>query len=182
MIKLTKDLTPEELQEYRELAKFRYENHIKRHDTAQILFQEYGKWLLSSLLLTNGGAILGIAGLEKAGVEVFLISGLFFIFGLVFAFLSGLYALLNTDHHRIHANEFVRPNMLYGPDWDIELNADEKSKKILDGMVANISSTYKSCLRYGIVSAAFLIAGALAIWISLAFNLDWNCIRSFVIN
>ena len=50
---------------------------------------ETGKWLLASLLVVNGGAVVALLSNEKLGAKVPYLSGMSFVAGVLFAFLAG---------------------------------------------------------------------------------------------
>lgn len=59
---------------------------------------EAGKWLLSSLLLVNGGAVVALLSNEKFGARVLSTSGSYFVVGVVSSFLAGAASWLLSDH------------------------------------------------------------------------------------
>lgn len=76
------------------------EHEKAMRDILMIMFQrqmEAGKWLLGSLLVVNGGAILTILSqseILRNSDGVFLVC---FLFGIVFAFFAGAFSWVSSD-------------------------------------------------------------------------------------
>lgn len=58
---------------------------------------DLGKWMLGSLLVVNGGALVAIANADEAAAKLFAAGGIWFVAGLIAALLSGLFAWLNAS-------------------------------------------------------------------------------------
>jgi hypothetical protein len=69
----------------------------------QILLQlaekqlEAGKWLLSSLLIVNGGAIVALLSNEKFGGRILAEAGLYYALGVILAFLAGGFSWVESE-------------------------------------------------------------------------------------
>lgn len=153
-----------EITHYRILAMERYKLHVKTHDSFQKLHHEYGKWLISSLMLANAGAIIGIATTGNSAEELYRISGIYFLWGLGLSFAAGAFAWMNVGALTDLYWFYVKPDMLYGPDWDVASYPNDEQKRKICEMKSTVDWTFKTSVTVGIASFIFLIVGAYLIW------------------
>ncbi|WP_173933045.1 hypothetical protein [Chelativorans sp. Marseille-P2723] len=123
---------------------------------------EYGRWLIASLILINGGALwslfsyLGSIGLKVDGVEQYIAPIWSFIVGIALAMLSGLSAWFNWSLHSDNYQQMARYDML----WDPEQWTDDPPHTVaLDftyrfSIVAGVGS-----LIAGVLGGAFILHG-----------------------
>ena len=83
---------------------------------------EYGRWLIASLVLLNGGALwglfsyLGTIGMKADGIGPYTAPIWSFIIGIVLAMLSGLGAWYNWSLHYDNYHHMARHDMLWDPE------------------------------------------------------------------
>jgi hypothetical protein len=117
---------------------------------------EYGRWLISSLLLVNGGALAGLFsyldGLAQDPTTLanFAAPVWCFIVGIVFALSSGFSAWFNWSLHSHNYRLSARYDML----WDPTKWADEPRYS------KAISWTYRLGIAFGVASLASGLTGA----------------------
>lgn len=160
-------LNEEQLKIYQKLAEPRYKSHLQTLDAARKLQQEYGKWLLATLVLINAGAVVSVAGTDQNSSPLFVGTGLYFILGLFFALASGFFAWLNSCKFVDKYTFIAQPNMLHGPEWDLEKNAEGKDKDYIKKCNQWIKITFRGAVITGLLSAVALIVGAVSIWLLL---------------
>jgi hypothetical protein len=158
------DMTASEIQIYRALAPVEYEKRLRIADANQQAQRDYGKWLLSSLLAMNGGAIIGTAAAGEIAKDLFVASVPFFVLGIITAMISGLLTWMNWDRATDLYRDMASPNMLFGPDW--EPMPLPKTNKYLE-------RTRFFGIAIGIASAVLLIVGILAVWSNLALGFSF---------
>lgn len=123
---------------------------------------EYGRWLIASLVLINGGALwglfsfIGVAGLKADGIGLYTGPIWSFIIGIVLAMLSGLSAWFNWSLHSDNYNCMARHDMLWNPEkWadDPPHTAGIKISYWLS-LAAGVGS-----LISGVIGGAFILHG-----------------------
>jgi hypothetical protein len=57
---------------------------------------DLGKWMLASLLVVNGGALVAIANADDAAAKLFMAGGAWFVAGMVAALISGFFGWANA--------------------------------------------------------------------------------------
>ncbi len=118
--------------------------------TAQI---DYGKWLISSLLLIHGSAIGGLAFKASGPAPPpYLFAMIWFVAGIVLALGAGFAAWWNFSIGMQHYDKWANPNMLVNPtSWP--------AAPAFGGMEA----TRWASIACGLLSVACLVAGAVHI-------------------
>ncbi|MEO9460064.1 MAG: hypothetical protein ABJE63_02915 [Lentilitoribacter sp.] len=167
MSKKTSEMNDYEKEIYRLLAPLAYEKRLKDQEFAENSAGSYAKWLLSTLLIMNGGAFLGIASSGENAGKIYAISGLYFIGGLFLAFLSGLFVWWNWDMHAAHSRALANPNMVWGPDWDLAAERDGENSELFRKHEKRLSRTKTGAIVFGILSLLALLGGAISIWLYL---------------
>lgn len=112
------DMTGEQLAKYQASAKVEYEKRLRVYENNQQAQTAYGKWMLSSLLAMNGGAIIGIAATGNLKPELFVVAAPLFAAGVLFSLLAGLFAWKNWDTATSLFRDLADPKMRHGPEWD----------------------------------------------------------------
>lgn len=116
---------------------------------------EYGRWLIASLILINGGAMwglfsyLGSIGRQADNLTPFIPPIWSFAVGIALAMCSGLAAWANWSMHSENYRHMARFDML----WDPERWVDDPPH------VGAITVTYWASLIAGIGSMAAALAG-----------------------
>ena len=154
-------LTEEERKIYQPIAQAAFEKNSRIATQYAGSATEFAKWLLSALLAMNGGAILGISTITDGSRHLFGFSGLFFIFGMACALISGLAAWLSWDRAATLHNDLAEPNARFSAEWMREPTA---------GTLKFMGRTRNLALGFGIASAISLISGAVAVWYALVFG------------
>lgn len=87
----------------------RYQALVERSFEAQVA---WGRWLVASLLLVNGGAIVTIVQSGARASELMSLSGIFFASGIVLAFICGFCAWINFYLNLNVYSSFADPKVL----------------------------------------------------------------------
>ncbi len=127
-----------------------FEESKKQRDNYLGYGVQYGKWVLSSLLLLHGGAFIAISQIQ-GGLEIYFpIIGQYHIAGIIFALLSGFFAYLNFMFLAKWAQRYTSPVMLYRQDgWP--KNEDKYDP---------VNATAWASLSVGLLSALMIIFSA----------------------
>jgi hypothetical protein len=94
----------------REVAKARYDFHVAESQAAQRYQAELAKWLLASLVLVNGGALVLLANEKDHAAAASAAPA--FIVGIVAAILCGFLGWLNAGVRDLHYDAYAQPDSL----------------------------------------------------------------------
>ncbi len=152
--------TPQQMRDRPEIASIVY-NELK--DSERAAFQlagEYGKWLITTLVVLHGGALLGmfsfldaLAGRRDA-LAGYAYPVWFFVGGLVLALVAGFFTWLNWSMHSVNFSMRANVAMLWNSEsW---VGSDYYDK--------GITITYWTAIVLGFASASCIpIATALVL-------------------
>lgn len=117
---------------------------------------DYGKWLIASLLLVHGGSIFAIAQLGKDGVQLFLASGPWFVAGIMFALLAGMFTWFNFNF-AINA---------YNQGWVAVVNRSDP-RPAIEPFIKKARRTMQLAIAFALLSASMIVIGAWQIFEAL---------------
>lgn len=117
---------------------------------------QYGRWLISTLVIINGGALAGLLtfldGLasESDTLARFAHSIWCFVAGVILALMSGMMAWMNWSAHAANFGSMARHDMLWDPKvWPKSGDFDRR-----------IEWTYRASILFGLSSATAAVLGA----------------------
>lgn len=139
----------------RELVFQQYENEKSRTFELQ---GQYGRWLISTLVLAHGAAIGFVAQSERLSAKLLPEIGYWSLGGFVLALLCGFSAWANWGYH---SN--------FHPNWDIrEIILNGKIPSFNDQINERIRVTHVASLTFGLASAGCLIVSGMCAAIKLS--------------
>jgi len=124
--------------------------------TSFSVFAEYGKWLISSLVLIHSGALFGLFSFldtlasNPAALGAYKFPIWCFVAGLFLALVCGFLAWINWGMHFANAQAEARADMLWDPDRWV-------GKPIY---VRSLDVTYIGSIVAGVASALCILFGA----------------------
>lgn len=128
---------------------------LQIHLNAQI---EWGKWLVASLLLVHGGALVAIVQNEEHSVTLMKAAGHWFVWGLVAALVTGFITWVNWTVLASIYEDWADPAAIVDDDaWPEEPNWKRKI----------VTLTFVLSLLAGFASVGFLVYGATQIQAAL---------------
>lgn len=136
----------------REVAKARYEFHLSEPQAAQRYQNELAKWLLASLVLANGGALVLLANSKDA--DRLHHAAPAFVIGIVTAILCGFMAWLNAGVRDMHYDAYAQPDSLK--------TGEVIKPELSDRRDWQITWTYRLSIAAGICSLGGFAWGAFA--------------------
>jgi hypothetical protein len=144
---------------YKSAATVVYEEMRQSERACFAIAADYGKWLIASLLLINGGALFGLFGLvgslaEHGKWEIIAsvaAAAWWFVAGLVLALLCGFTTWLNWSLNAHAFNQWAKPAML----WD---RTQWPQENVDAGRL--VAATYWASLITGWSSIVALVFGA----------------------
>jgi hypothetical protein len=114
---------------------------------------DLGKWMLASLLVVNGGALVAIANADEMAAKLFQAGGQWFVAGMVAALVSGFFAWANAAVAADVYDDIANPWALVSREnWPTV--PQRSSKAIAATTVLSVAS--------GIASVVLFTVGALA--------------------
>ncbi|CAM5766293.1 hypothetical protein LMIY3S_01772 [Labrys miyagiensis] len=99
--------------QYRFVAQEVYKNERENQKTAMQLQGDYGKWLLNTLLILNGGAVIGLAQSSAFGKSALHEAGMWFVGGIVSALACGFVAWVNWSLLAHYYEDWADPHMTF---------------------------------------------------------------------
>jgi hypothetical protein len=102
----------EQQEAFRRIAKARFDEYVDFRGRAFDAQVQYGRWILNSLLLINGGSILAITQTGPLAARLFRDSGSWFIAGIAFTFVAAGAAWLNWSWVTKLYDEWAEPAMI----------------------------------------------------------------------
>lgn len=138
--------------DYRIVAKAILERQYRHKDGIQSYVVELAKWLLATLTLINGGALISLIQGGPAAHSSLRLPGVCFVAGIVSSTLCGFFAWINSQNRDRAFSKMIDEQMLVSIDhWPT------KSSKTAD---AQIAITYYCARILGLSSLALFIYGA----------------------
>lgn len=134
---------------YKRAAEIVYVQMRQTYEFCLKMQSEYGKWLISTLLLVHGAAIGGLLSKAPASAPSYLHALWWFIFGIVLALGSGFAAYWNFT--------FAGQHYLKNSDYRM---LNDRSHWPADNFGKGITTTMWLAMACGIASVVCLIAGA----------------------
>ena len=98
-----------------DLLKILYERHAAYDKFASDAHFQWGKWLLASLLVVHGGALVACMSSEEVGKEILLASGWAFFLGLFSVLCAGAVAWVNWQYVAAQRSAIV-----FTPEWILD--------------------------------------------------------------
>ncbi len=99
------------------IARERYRFYREMTLKSQDAHLQYGKWLIASLLLVNGGAIIGIARFPGDASNYMKVAGYYFVAGLLLSFAAGFLSWLNFQiASHVYYNKWANLEMVVNPE------------------------------------------------------------------
>jgi len=136
----------------RDVIKATYEFYLEESRAAQRYQFDLGKWLLASLILVNGGALVLLADGKKDALMASAAPA--FVSGIVAALLCGLCGWLNAGARESYYDAYVQPASLRSGDIVTPENTRRQDLQI--------RLTYWAAFVAGSISAAAFVWGAIA--------------------
>lgn len=125
--KLEKPSEPRQFptEEYRFIAKEHYQKLLSQRDKSVQSHIEYGKWLIATLIVIHGGALVAISQVGDNAVEIYSKSGAFFLIGVMSAMAAGFFAWVNFQLADVILSEQADAAMIidhkyWNPDHKLE--------------------------------------------------------------
>jgi hypothetical protein len=139
--------------------KERFERHLKISDTLSETAVSIGKWLLSSLLATNGAGVWAASSSAERDTGAFLTAGWLFSAGLAFAIAAGMVTWLfwnsATKWHG-HVVDKLLINYPWNENAEAELKKEfgpySKWRKVLSWLSQGLTLGSAVCLALGSAS------------------------------
>lgn len=138
-------------EQWQHIARDQLEFFRARRDLSTEAHIGYGKWLIASMLLIHGGALVAISQLGERAGPVFASAGLWFLVGLLLAIAAGFFAWVNFQiAEREYAN-LANPGMQFDfDDW----------KEVSESGGRWINRTLYAAVVCGVISWAVVAVGA----------------------
>lgn len=142
--------------DYRIVAKVNLERFYKEQESAQSYGNELAKWMLATLTLINGGAILALLQAGQPGRLALQICGFYFVYGIIAAVICGFFAWINSAVRDQAYSEIADARMLVSIDHWPKPSIRNNRLIIL---------TYWASIIAGLASLGLFVAGCnLAQW------------------
>jgi hypothetical protein len=136
--------------DYRKVAEAYFARFEREQTAARSYAADLAKWLLASLVLINGGALLTLVNAMPRSHAALVASGYAFVFGIVTAVGCGTIAWINSGLLALAYENYANPKMMVSIEhWP---TSPAKFSKLING-------SYVGALLFGLMSLAAFVFG-----------------------